>query len=193
MITVTSFYFFVLLVLGVILYYFLPKKIQWIVLLGCSVAYYFLAATSYTILYLIFSTAIAYVSTIFIERRNRQGADNRLALGISLVAIVLNIVVWFLFKGSSFWVSGSIIMNRYFSQIPVLKPVSLASALGMGYYTAQVMGYILDVYWNNTKPQYNPLKLFLFVMPQSNPLPPDCLKNWIIVQQKKSKMIRAIK
>ncbi len=33
----------------------------------------------------------------------------------------------------------------------------------MGYYTAQVIGYILDVYWDNIKPQHNPFKLFLFV------------------------------
>lgn len=163
MITVTSFYFFVLLIVGVIFYYIFPGKTQWIVLLGCSIAYYFLAATKYTILFLVISTAIAYVSTIFIERKKKQSEDNKVVFVTSSIAIILNIAIWFVLKGSSFYVNGSTIMNRYFSFFPVLKPVPVVSALGMGYYTAQVIGYILDVYWENIKPQHNPIKLFLFV------------------------------
>ena len=163
LITVTSFYFFVLLIVGVIIYYISPRKTQWIVLLCCSMTYYLLAATNYTIIFLVISTAIAYVATICIERRKKQGANNRLLFWITMIAIILNVAIWFVLKGSSFWVNGSVILNRCFSFFPVLKPAPIVGALGMGYYTAQVIGYILDVYWDNIKPQYNPVKLLLFV------------------------------
>ena len=32
----------------------------------------------------------------------------------------------------------------------------------MGYYTLQVLGYIIDCYWENVIPQKNPFKLFSF-------------------------------
>lgn len=43
--TVTSFYFFLLLAVGVLLYYLLPHRIQWVVLTVLSVVFYFAAAT----------------------------------------------------------------------------------------------------------------------------------------------------
>ncbi len=99
MITVTSFYYFIFLILGLAVYYILPKRLQWIVLLCCSIAYYFLAATGYTLLYLIFSTIVAYVSTLFIERKRPDEGNNRLLLWVSLAAIAADFTVWFVIRG----------------------------------------------------------------------------------------------
>ena len=163
MITVTSFYFFVLVIVGLVVYYAIPKRMQWIVLLSCNIVYYFLAAINYTIIFLVISSTIAYISTVFMERRRIHSASKLPIFLASLMAITLNIAIWFVLKGSSFWVNGSVILNRSCSAFPALRPAPIASALGMGYYTAQVIGYILDVYWENTKPQHNPAKLLLFV------------------------------
>ena len=143
-----------------VVYYLCPKKWQWIVLLCCSFIYYFLAATAYTIIFLLISSIIAYLSAIIIEVQRENG---RLILYITLVSIVINVGIWFAVKGSQFWVSGSRFLNGFFHFIPVLHPLPIVSALGMGYYTAQVIGYILDVYWDNIKPQHNPAKIILFV------------------------------
>lgn len=163
LISVTSFYFFLLLIAGVLLYYIVPKRIQWVVLLGLSIIYYYNAATFYTIIYLIISSLVAYVSTMLMERNKSQSGNKRIVLWLALAAVFINIAVWFVFKGSSFWISGSKVLHSLIPNLPVLKPMPLASALGMGYYTSQVIGYILDVYWDKIKPQHNPIKLFLFV------------------------------
>lgn len=65
--TVTSFYFLVFLLAGVLIFYIVPKKVQWVILLLMSVIYYLSAATPYTILFVVGSVVITYVSTCLVE------------------------------------------------------------------------------------------------------------------------------
>ena len=162
--TVTSFYFFLLLAVGVLLYYLLPHRIQWIVLTVLSVVFYFAAATPYTMLFLLAATLITYGSTLYISaRRTEDGTAPKLVSAVAVSAIFLNTLLWFLLKGSSFWILGSGLIHRAVPAFPILPALPWVGALGMGYYTAQVIGYILDVLWGTAPVQRNPLKLFLFV------------------------------
>ena len=103
--TVTSFYFFLLLAVGVLLYYLLPHRIQWIVLTVLSVVFYFAAATPYTMLFLLAATLITYGSTLYISaRRTEDGTAPKLVSAVAVSAIFLNTLLWFLLKGSSFWI-----------------------------------------------------------------------------------------
>jgi len=63
MMTVTSLGFMVFLFAGAALYYLIPKKMQWMLLLCLSVCFYFLAAEPYTLIFLWISTMLAYIST----------------------------------------------------------------------------------------------------------------------------------
>lgn len=161
--TVTSFSFFIFLIIGVGLYYIVPKKIQWIILLLLSIIFYVSAVTPYTIAFLAASTLIAYSSAIYIDKNAQNEIAKKSVTAVAITAVILNIVIWFLLKGSSFWILGSKLLNNFIPSFPVLSAIPLAGAMGMGYYTAQVIGYIMDVYWGNSKPQRNILKLFLFV------------------------------
>lgn len=49
--SITSFYFLALVTLGVLVYYIVPKSIQWMILLVLSAVFYYFAATPYTIGY----------------------------------------------------------------------------------------------------------------------------------------------
>lgn len=51
--SITSFYYLVLITLGVLIYYVIPQKAQWVILLCLSLVFYYFAATPYTIGYLI--------------------------------------------------------------------------------------------------------------------------------------------
>lgn len=163
--TVTSVFFLLFLACGLVVYYFTPGKVQWVVLLLMSLIYYVFAATGYTFMYLVGSALLAYVSTNLMENesvRNRTKGRKYIAAATA-AAIVGNILIWFFLKGSSFWITGSTLINMVFPGFPVLSALPLASAIGMGYYTAQVIGYILDCYWGTCRAQKNPLKLLLFV------------------------------
>ena len=128
-----------------------------------SIIYYLSAATPYTIIYLILSTLIAYVSTNLMKYKYFKNSHKKVIGAVTFFSIFLNICIWFVLKGSSFWVSGFRVIRYAIPAFPVLPVWKYAAAIGMGYYTAQVIGYILDCYWENSEPQKNPLKLFLFV------------------------------
>lgn len=160
--TLTSFYFFAFLAMGGFVYYILPHKYQWIVLLILSVVFYLVSAAPYTILFLVISTAIAYVSTRFIEF-HREAKYSKFITLAAIGGVVANVIVWFLLKGNSYWISISFFLHTHIPSVPVLPALPVASAMGMGYYTAQVVGYIVDVWWGTVPYQKNPLKLFLFV------------------------------
>lgn len=160
--TVTSFGFLVLLGVGVIMYYIAPKKMQWIVLLCLSIVFYTLAANPYTLIYLMITSLLSYVAGMIVCQRNSKPFKEKFVSIIIALAILSNILIWFIVKGKSFWLWGFKLLHRFFPSIG-LPQTELIAALGMGYYTAQAIGYILDVYWGITEAEKNPLKVFLFV------------------------------
>lgn len=164
--TVTSIFFFIFLLGGGCVYYLSPKRIQWFVLLILSVVFYFSAVPAYTILFLVASALIAYIAGITMEligADDNSSANRKKIAGIAVTAVMLNVLLWFLLKGSSFWIMGSRMLHRFIPAFPLLPALPIAGAMGMGYYTTQTIGYIIDCFWGTIKPQRNFLKLFLFV------------------------------
>lgn len=163
--TVTSFSFLALITVGVGLYYILPKSFQWVELLILSMVFYLYAATPYTIVYLIVSTLIAYISALMAQKAREKGDHKQIApLVITIIAIIVNVLIWFVVKGKRLWgfLAQSLITHVYISKVDALINMQFIAALGMGYYTCQIIGYVIDCYWENVEPQKNPLKLFLF-------------------------------
>lgn len=161
--TITSFFFFSFLFIGVLVYYLCPPKIQWVVLLFLSIVFYSFATQPYTIIFLIISTLIAYFSTRFISKNTSNPKYTKLVSFIAVSSVIINVLLWFLLKGSSFWIYGSSLIQNLIPSFPVLSSLPIVGSLGMGYYTAQIISYILDVYWGSIECQNNPVKLFLFV------------------------------
>lgn len=136
--TLVSFGYLLLITAGIFLYYLCPQKFQWVILLGLSVWFYVAVATSpYTIIYLMMSTVVAFLVSNSLEKSKNPKF-------LVVIAIVLNIGIWVFLK-----------IGGYLSE-------SIVVSLGIGYYTLQVIGYVLDCHWGNIKPQKNILKLFLF-------------------------------
>ena len=137
---------------GAAIYYLIPGKLQWVELLVLSVVFYMFAAVPYTFIYVIVSTTIAWIVTNCVKH-------SKAAVGIS---IAVDIVLWFMLKGTEFITAAGTLAGLI---IPAAKSVVVpqyAAALGMGYYTLQIIGYTLDCLWDRSEPQKNPLKLLLF-------------------------------
>ena len=119
--TVTSLDFFVLLVIGVLVYYLVPKRAQWGVLLVLSITFYMFAANPYTLAYIIISALLAYVAGWTVSRKE-QGKVNKGVTNIIIVgAIIINILLWLILKGESFWLWGFQLLNRMNSLIKIPK------------------------------------------------------------------------
>lgn len=163
--TITSLGFLLLIVIGVIVYYVFPKALQWLELLIISLIFYCFAAVPYTIIYMIISTVIAYGVTVWMDRKRKNGIQKeRWIFSLVMISLIINICLWFVFKGRNLWIYLLLGLEKYNLQIEAISNMQLVAALGMGYYTLQIMGYIIDCYWGNIKPQKNLLKLFLFVI-----------------------------
>lgn len=152
--SITSFGFLLMICAGVLLYYILPRSWQWVELLALSLIFYFMSAVPYTFIYILISTAAAYLCTNYAARK-KTGTDRgkKISVCLGVGAVLINVGLWFVFKGTGLWLP-------LFSKTAVMP---YFAALGMGYYTLQVIGYILDCYWESVEPQKNPLKLLLFV------------------------------
>ena len=140
------------------MHYLLPVRIQWIWLLILSVIFYCSAAVPYTIIYLIISTLVAYVgSHLFLQKKQMKL--------VLFVSVAINVILWFVCKGKSFYIKPILWFADNSHTLEIARSINadIIAAMGMGYYTARVIGYILDCYYDISEPQKNPFKLFLFL------------------------------
>ena len=67
----TSYEFIIFISICFVLYYILPKRFQWILLLVASYVFYFMAGTFYP-LFLLATSLITYTTAILIEKRAKK-------------------------------------------------------------------------------------------------------------------------
>ncbi|MCQ2518980.1 MAG: hypothetical protein MJ107_00470 [Lachnospiraceae bacterium] len=160
---ITSFYYLFLVAIGAIIYYILPKKIRWIQLLLLSIVFYCAAAKPITFLYILGSAITAYIATNVGMKKDGADGKNKIRIALMAIAIVVNLLVWFVIKADSILVDAFGVFRKVIHVLPEFNGWEFVGALGMGYYTLQVVGYILDCAWGNIEPQKNFFKLLLFV------------------------------
>lgn len=161
--TVTSVGFLLFLCAGAVAYYIVPKRAQWGILLALSLIFYACAATPCTFLWIIISALSAWISTNLMVNPKIEARENgkKIVGWVTAAVITGNVLLWFFLKGSSFWNLGTRMIHRVVPAMPVLGPLPVAGAMGMGYYTAQVIAYIMDCYWENCVPHKNFFKVLL--------------------------------
>lgn len=161
--TITSFGFLILIFVGGICYYVFPKTWQWVELLVLSIVFCCMASSPYTLIFVLISTLTAWGATNFLPLDEKNTLEKAHKAKIIVVAaILINLSLWFVFKGSGYWLP---LFHKLAQRLTFMKKVDSLpiEALGMSYYTLQVIAYILDVYWGTVRPQKNIAKLFLFV------------------------------
>lgn len=159
--SITSAYFFIMLIVSVGIYYIIPKTCQWYALLVYS-AYFFCASSSPgTGLYLVIDIVITSACAKLILRyreANRRKAFVALVSGISVNAGILALL-----KYSNFFIQNAnriLMWRKEFFQIEELR---WAAPIGISFYTLVAVGYLVDVYWGIVEPSGNILKTALFI------------------------------
>lgn len=143
--SLTSIYFFLFMTALIIIYFIVPKKVRWIVLLVGS-CYFYLAGGLDIFCIACATVAITYFAAIWMEKASQDIKKKRLLLS---AAVVLLLGFLTLTKVSSHygW------QYRW-----------LVVPLGISYYTFSLIGYLADVYWKKEKAETNYLKLLLFTL-----------------------------
>ncbi len=142
--------YLIFLLIVVLIYYILPKKVRYVWLL-CASYYFYMQWNKTYILLLIFCTTVTYIGGVFIEyfkvgdkeNGNKRHNNKKLCL---VVCIVLNLGILFFYKYFS-W--GVFTLNRIFSAFHVGEitwEMSILLPVGISFYILQSLGYLVDVY-----------------------------------------------
>lgn len=145
--------FFVFFIIVLALYYIIPTKYRYLVLLGASYAFYAYSNYKYTLLLLIV-TIITYISGLFLKRiRDRK----KQKILIALTTIVL-IMILLYFKYLSFILTN---INTIITLNIQLQNIIVP--LGISFFILQAISYPIDVYRGDVKVEKNFFKYALFV------------------------------
>ena len=139
-------FLFVFLVVVLLVYYMLPRRMRNVWLFISSLFFYAYGEPAYSLLF-IASITVNYVSGLLLGKWNTPG--KRKAVLIGCVAVNLGLLGFFKYTGL---VLGTLKAIPVFSFLP--NP-EIALPIGISFYTFQAMSYVIDVYWGNCKPQKN--------------------------------------
>lgn len=180
-ITTLSFILFITVIL--VVYYIVPRKLQWILLLVSSVFFYISGGWQY------FLYVIITASTIFLAAKAIQAIDSKKKVylkenkskltkesikkykltnkrkrkAILITVLLVNIGILCYFKYIHFLLEQINVILSWFGTAPIEDTFSFILPLGISFYTFQAIGYLLDVYWEYYKPENNYFKFLLFV------------------------------
>lgn len=160
----TSVCFLVFLLATLALYYLLPKKAQWVLLLAASYAFYWMGGGA-TVLYLVFTTLTVYVAGRILGALNaRPKADAAAAVRtrrqkkwVVLATVLVDFGLLFVVKYGSFTVE--LLQPLAGGKLPA---VDFVLPLGISFYMFQSVGYVIDCYRGKYPVERNPFKLALF-------------------------------
>lgn len=149
---------FVLLVAAaLILYYLVPSRFQWIVLLVFSYLYYLSGNAKYVV-FILFSTCVTYIFARIIESMQLSGKEQKLIKRVVTLGLLCNLGMLGFVKYTNFFIEN---LNTIFQLN--MRTMQVLFPLGISFYTFQSSGYLLDVYWKKTKADHSFFRYALFV------------------------------
>ena len=143
--SLTSNLFILFVFITVVLYYILPHKIQWLVLLVASYVYYIYSGPRY-VYFILFSTLCSYLCGRLIEKfaenkdENGKTGNKKLQKAILICGLILNFGMLGIIKYTNFVVEN---LNALFHM--ELRGIEILLPLGISFYTFQTAGYLLDI------------------------------------------------
>lgn len=179
----TSYEFLGFLLVLFLLYYLIPKKYQWMLLLAASYIFYFMAG-AYCLVYILVTTVTVYLLGRKIENlREEQSAylkEHRAELGkeekkayksgmkkrqwrVLLIALFVGLGILAVVKYTNFAIYNVNLALHTFGSKRQFDFLDIALPMGISFYTFQALGYIIDVYRGTSEAEKNPFKFALFV------------------------------
>ena len=181
--TLTSLSFYLLVLALLVLYYLVPKRFQWVVLLIGSYAFYAFVCLRY-MGFIVVTTLTTYFGARGMdamtahmeqtvaahkqdwEREERKAYKKRCKSrrkALMIAILLLNFGILAVLKYYNFFAES---METLFASVGLtvsLGHIGLLLPLGISFYTFQSMGYVLDVYREKVPAERNVGKLALFV------------------------------
>jgi alginate O-acetyltransferase complex protein AlgI len=124
-----------------ILYYILPQRFRWILLLAAS-CYFYMAFIPAYILILFYLITIDFIAGIYIEKS--EGRRRTIFLIISIIA---NVGTLFFFKYFNFFNANVTYIAHLIHWNYSIEALMIALPLGLSFHTFQSLSYVIEVYY----------------------------------------------
>ena len=136
--------FLIFVVVLMIIYYILPKKIRWIAILLGNIVF-FLSLSGKLIIYVFLSSLVAFFSAQLLNKYSNYKKK------IILISILIILSFLAVLKYNNF-ISSLInpIINIFGLNIPYMKFIM---PIGISYYSLEMISYIVDVYRKKIVPE----------------------------------------
>ena len=182
--TIVSLAFLLFVALALVLYFVIPLRYRWIVLLAASYVFYWLNSR-WLVFVLLGMTAVSYLIGLWIQRVNDKGAEVLKSEGVALskearkekknavkkasrrilVLGVLAVLSCLLFLKYYNFLGGS--LNHLLNLLGVhgnpVPHLGLLVPLGISFYTLQAISYMTDVYREKIRADRNPFRFMLYM------------------------------
>ena len=179
----TSFNFLLFLFICVVLYYVIPKKAQWVLLLVASYLFYAMNGIFYP-LFLFSGTVFTYTTALAIanktqkdqawlkehkkeltkeERKAFKAASEKTKKCYMLIGLLACLLMLGIFKYSNFMIENVNALLGLAGSKHSFGTWDLLLPMGLSFYTFQSIGYLLDVYMERGPVQKNFFQYMLFV------------------------------
>ena len=158
-----SYQFIIFLIILLILYYTIPKKVQWILLLAANFIFYAYADIRYPVFIIVTAAAIYFAAVTMeycVNKKIGNVKKRKKIIMLTALFIVLGILVCV--KYTNFIIRNfNFLLNE--TGHGKISFVNFIIPLGISFYTFQGISYLLDVYWGKCKAQRNFFKFLLFI------------------------------
>ncbi len=156
------------------LYYIIPLKFRWIVLLCVSLGFY-VAMDSYLLVFAVVTAIGVYLSALGIQRRNDKAASNaeitdaekkkikRLNKASIIITILFNLGILAFLKYFNFFGESIFSFLNLFHAGLKFRALKLFLPLGISFYTLSAIGYLVDVHRKKYAAEKNPFKILAFL------------------------------
>lgn len=156
-----SFDYIIFLPIVFFVYWIIPQKFQWLVLLISSYYFYMNWNVKYSLL-MFFITLVSYTFALLISKFTRY---KKLLLNISLL---LCLACLFFFKYFNFLAESIYNLYRGIGFTGNRLVINVILPVGISFYTFQAMSYVIDVYRGKVKPEthFGKFAAFISFFPQ---------------------------
>lgn len=179
----TSYEFMIFVLVTVVLYYLIPKRFQWMLLLAADYVFYAIAGAAF-LPFILVTTVSAYLVGMKLhslrhgqeaylslhkqemsrdERKQYKATEKKKQWKWLLLALLFNLGILAVLKYTNFTIANINSLMHTFGSNTELSFVNLVLPLGISFYTFQTLGYVIDVYRGKYEAETNPFKFALFV------------------------------
>ena len=161
--TFNSLQFLIFLPIVIILYFIVPHKFRWLILLVASY-YAYMSWNPWLVFLILATTVVSYLAGVLMPKTKNQKVKKLLLI----VTIIVCLGILIFFKYFNFLLSSVINFLNLFSMNIHSVALDIILPIGISFYTFQTLSYVIDVYRGKFEPEkhFGYFALYVSFFPQ---------------------------